>query len=118
MRSQRSKEGYLLIDHRNSPGVPLEMILASGKFAPDVAAGAAGAVFESATITCSHCQVVVILNPDRGRPRNFCAKCDHYVCDKPGCVTQCIPMNQVFDEIQNQAFHLIGKENTNGQTQL
>jgi hypothetical protein len=59
MFSKRSLEGYLLKDHR-----------ASG-----------GGMFESATLTCSHCQRQVILNPDRSRSRGYCPKCDHYVCD-------------------------------------
>lgn len=59
MFSKRSLEGYLLKDNR-----------ASG-----------GGMLESATLTCSHCQRQVILNPDRSRSRGYCPKCDHYVCD-------------------------------------
>lgn len=66
--SKRSLEGYLLIDHRAGDGMP---------------GLRAGSVFESATITCSHCQTQVVLNPDRSRARAYCPKCDHYICD--GC---------------------------------
>lgn len=80
--TQRSREGYLMIDDR-----------ASG-----------GGLFESATITCSHCQTVVVLNPLRTRARGFCRKCDHYICDNPGCNYECVPIEKVFDDLQNKAF--------------
>ena len=66
-----NKEGYLLIDHTFSPG---------DKQVKE------GAKFESATITCSHCNAVVVLNPDRSRPKNYCANCHHYICD--GCAVR------------------------------
>lgn len=76
MRSKRSLEGYVLIDNSNSPGVPDELVVAEG-----LPAGAGKIKFESASITCSHCEAVVVLNPDRSRERGYCPKCDHYVCD-------------------------------------
>ena len=105
MRSKRSQEGYLLIDHRESPGVSADLVHRSGKDAPVVGKNA---TFESATITCSHCQAVVILNPLRTRPRNYCAKCDHYVCDRPACLTECLPLKKVLDDLQAASAHLIG----------
>lgn len=48
-------------------------------------------VQEVPTLTCIHCGVIVILNPERRRDRHFCYKCDHYVCDKPGCIINCNP---------------------------
>lgn len=81
MFSKRSLEGYLLIDHR-CPG---------------------GGVFESATVTCCHCSTIVVLNPDRLRPRNHCRKCDAYVCDKPECSFACVPMAKVLDQAQELA---------------
>lgn len=98
MPSKRRHEGYLLIDHRNSPGVSAEMIRACHK--PLI--GGTG-MFESSTITCAHCHVVVVLNPDRSRPRGYCAKCDHYVCDNAGCNSECLPMKKVLDDLQEQA---------------
>lgn len=76
MRSLRSTEGYFLLDHSASPGVPDELLVAQG-----LPPGVGQERFESATFTCSHCQVIVILNPDRSRSRGFCRKCEHYVCD-------------------------------------
>lgn len=57
--SLRSLEGYLLVDNRLS----------------------GGSVFESPTITCKHCQRIVVLNPNRTRSRGYCPSCNGYVCD-------------------------------------
>jgi hypothetical protein len=97
MSSNRRLEGYLLIDNRASPGVPAEMLRATGKDVPSLGFGE-GQIFESATITCSHCHTIVILNPDRSRPRNYCRRCDHYICDNPGCHTGCLPLNDFIDQ--------------------
>lgn len=104
MKTKRSQEGYLLIDNRASPGITQDFIQQSGMevpFAPE------GSTYESATITCSHCNVIVILRPDRTRPRGYCAKCDHYVCDKPSCSVECIPLSKVLDDLQTQAYYLL-----------
>jgi hypothetical protein len=82
MLTQRSREGWLMIDNR-----------AAGE-----------GMVEMATSTCSHCQRVVILNPDRTRARGFCRKCNHYVCDNPTCNIECVPMEKVFDTLQERAF--------------
>ncbi len=39
--------------------------------------------FEADTYTCSHCQYVVVLNPQRVRERTKCRGCNHHICD--GC---------------------------------
>ena len=64
-----------------------------------------GGLFESATITCSHCQRVVILNPERNRDRAYCPKCDHYLCDQCGAQRsasggECITFNQIIEQTQ------------------
>lgn len=104
MSSLRRHEGYLLIDHRDSPGVSAELARPIG--APVVGS----TMFESATITCSHCQTVVILNPDRSRERGYCRKCDHYICDKCTRIMaqtlECRPFKQILDEAEKAA-HLI-----------
>ena len=106
MSSLRRHEGYLLIDHRNSPGVPDALILASGKEMP---LEANRGLYETATVTCAHCHAIVILNPQRERPRHYCPKCDHYVCDTPGCAVECRPFKQLLDQQQEQAFRQLGK---------
>jgi hypothetical protein len=78
MRTQRSREGYLLIDHRASPGLPADVARSLGL---DPALTAEGQILEAASLTCAHCKTVVMKNPLRQRPRERCAKCDHYVCD-------------------------------------
>lgn len=96
MSSLRRHEGYLLIDHRASPGTP------------DIPEGT---VFEVATIVCSHCQQRMIRNPLRTRERQYCAGCDHYICDRCAVVLkvtrQCQDIRRVLDRLQNDAAHLI-----------
>lgn len=101
MPTKPRREGYLLIDHRNSPGVDPELIRASGKAAPIVGPGQ---IFESPTITCCHCGVGVILNPNRTRPRGYCRSCDQYVCDSPVCSAECKPFIKTLDIMQEQNF--------------
>jgi len=66
-----------------------------------------GGLHEADTSTCSHCQRIVVLNPDRTRERGYCRKCDHYICDQ--CVgimhvtLTCTPIAEVFDRLQNNA---------------
>lgn len=108
MTSQRVHEGYLHIDHRASPGITPEFIRASGK--PGGVAVGEGTHYESATSTCAHCNAVVILNPDRSRPRNYCRRCDRYICD--GCAAIptdgiCTPFEALLIRQQNIAYHQV-----------
>jgi hypothetical protein len=100
MSSKRRHEGYLLVDQRESPGVPFNPAMI-GK--PDALLASSGQMLESATVTCSHCQVVVVLNPMRTRPRGYCQKCDRYVCDNPACNLDCVPYAALLDRQQEQA---------------
>lgn len=101
MASLRRQEGYLLIDHRASPGLPPS---AEPTHVPG------GALFESATVTCAHCHRIIVLNPDRSRARHYCPKCDHYVCDTVACVVTCDPMQAQFDRLERQALQLRARE--------
>ena len=79
MSSKRSKEGYLMIDHRaTDPVSDAEMVK------NDLPAGAGRGLFEAPTYTCSHCQYVVFINPKRNRERTYCRGCDSYICDACG----------------------------------
>src|SRR3989304_10579423 len=104
MHSKRAHEGWLLMDNRESPGVSDALLRTLGAELPP---GAGGGMFEAPTITCSHCQQVLILNPLRTRERAYCAKCDHYLCDGCGAALAasgvCNPFAQVIDEGQEQA---------------
>lgn len=85
MATKARHEGYLLIDHTDSPGAgPIP----------------GGQKFEAATVTCSHCCRVVILNPNRVRARSYCAKCDHYICDDPICNAGCNPIAKQLDDAE------------------
>jgi hypothetical protein len=79
MKSLRDHEGYLIMDHSQTEGVPDEVVVRLG-----LPAGAGKGVFETATFTCSHCQTVVIINPDRKRQRAYCRGCNHLLCDPCG----------------------------------
>ncbi len=74
--------GYLVVDHRASPGLPEDVARWAGydpKFAGE------GKVYEVDTLTCSHCNACVVPNAARIRPRGKCMECDHreghYICD-------------------------------------
>lgn len=53
-----------------------------------------GVHLEFNTLTCVHCNRVVVLNPERKRERHTCLKCNAYVCDSPGCNTDCNPIQE------------------------
>jgi len=82
--SKRELEGYVKIDHRNSPGLsPAERLAAGLPVAMPIGAGE---MLEAPTFTCSHCQKIVVINPNRQSERAYCSKCDHYVCNGCGAV--------------------------------
>lgn len=79
MFSKKSLEGELIIDHRSAgAGITPEQAAQHGQDAIPVSAGG---LMETSTITCSHCQAIVVKNPYRIRARNYCPKCDRYICD-------------------------------------
>lgn len=91
--SERELEGYVRIDHRESPGIP------------GMPFHNRGMLFEAPTRTCSHCRAVVIINPDRSRERAHCHSCDHFICDACEALRvsglPCKPMTQVIDEFMD-----------------
>jgi hypothetical protein len=99
MFSKRELEGYLEIDHRESPGFTEEQARAA-RFGKTMPVGSA--LIQRSTITCSHCERIVVLNPDRARSRGYCPKCDRHVCDECETVRVvtgvCRPFKQVIDE--------------------
>ena len=104
MSSLKRHEGYLMIDNRFNAAIPKH---------PDPRFDAIGAnqTYECATITCAHCNTIVILRPDRSRSRGYCRKCDAYVCDNPACSVDCFNYNKLLDTLQERDFLLIQKEN-------
>ena len=107
LKSLRSHEGYFMMDHRNSPGVPDAEVVRQG-----LIPGAGRGLFESATFTCPYCECVVVLNPDRSRPRNYDPATNHLICD--GCEAirksgqPMKTMKQIADEILNQRAKQVG----------
>lgn len=99
MKSKRQHEGYLYINHKDSPGISDELMQ---RVQPEMPSGAGKGLFEAATVTCSHCQVMVVINPLRTRARPYCPKCDHYICDLCyGVLTQtgaCKTFKQIVDD--------------------
>lgn len=74
-----TREGYLLVDHQASPGLPEEVARASG-YDPKLCRE--GKRFEAATLTCAHCKASVVKNPLRQRERYTCFACGiKYICD-------------------------------------
>ena len=104
MFSKRELEGYLLIDHRAGEGITPEQAALAGHETIPVGRGMR---YESATINCSHCSRLVVLNPLRTRERGYCPKCDRYVCDQ--CEAErvrtgiCKPFQKVIDEFLENA---------------
>lgn len=104
IRNKRDLEGYVRIDHADSPGLSGEAAVRAGRGKLGAMVGA-GQVFEAPTYSCSHCARVVIINPDRTRARGYCPKCDRHVCD--WCEAErvrtfvCRPVSQVIDEFLN-----------------
>jgi hypothetical protein len=92
IQTQNTNLGYLLLDHRNSPELP---------------PGVVSPLVEASTFTCSHCQTVVIMNPQRTRERAYCRGCSHLLCDPCGAVRaqtgKCKTFKQVVDEILAEA---------------
>jgi predicted RNA-binding Zn-ribbon protein involved in translation (DUF1610 family) len=76
--TQRAHEGYLMIDHRASPGIPEDTALKMGLNPAEVGEGT---LYEAPTMGCAHCGTVVIINPKRTRERAHCLKCNRYICD-------------------------------------
>lgn len=71
-------EGYLELDHRESPGFTPEQCKAA-RFGHTMPVGSKR--FQLKTYTCCGCQRQIIVNPERERARNYCRKCDRYMCD-------------------------------------
>jgi hypothetical protein len=96
------KTGYLLIDHRESPGLNPEEAHKSGLDGMPVGKGQ---VFEADVVLCNHCQAGVILNPLRTRDRHHCPKCNRYICDLCGAAMAatgvCLTIDKLFDYVQD-----------------
>lgn len=108
MSSLTRHEGYLMVDHSASPGLTRDEARACGYH--DLSHCGEGKVFEAATVTCAHCKMPYIKNPERIRPREYCKPCDHYICDFCHIERSCadyshLPFEQKAEIILNAAEH-------------
>jgi len=94
-RSLKDHSSYLVIDHKDSPGINIEDV--PERLRDSTLVVKSGEVLERDIQFCAHCGSQVILNPLRERPRNYCSKCDHYICDNPICNKECIPLARILD---------------------
>lgn len=100
-RRMTDGQGYIKIDHSHSPGLTDEEMVAIGL--PVIPSLRKGQVFEAGMIRCAHCPIMVILNPKRVRPRNYCPKCHEYVCEQPGCINNCTPFDEQIEDLFDEA---------------
>jgi hypothetical protein len=102
--------GYLIVDHRHSPGIaPADVAHVPG----EVLTAPGGAVLERDVLTCSHCERTIVLHPLRTRDRGYCPKCHAFICDtcegirvKSGA---CVPMQQVLERAATLAERHLGQ---------
>lgn len=97
--------GYLVVDHRASPGLPDDIARQAG-YVPELCRE--GKVYEADTLACAHCLGVVVKNPFRTRERASCMKCSgRYICDACAYLASQSdyvhrPRVQVIEEAKNQ----------------
>ncbi len=101
--------GYLMVDHRASPGLPEDIARWAG-YDPKLVRE--GKVYEVDTLFCSHCGACGVPNAARTRARASCLECDnhggHYICDgcdflrmQPGYIHT--PYKKIIDETLNRS---------------
>jgi hypothetical protein len=59
----------------------------------------AGQKFEAPVVLCAHCQAGMMMNPLRTRQREWCAKCDRYICDRCALVLKVSGDCQSFERV-------------------
>lgn len=102
MSSLKRHEGYLVVDHSASPGLTPEQARQMGY---DPTHAGEGKVLEQATLTCMHCKTPYLKNYFRERPREYCRKCDHYICD-PCAYVASLPdyVHHTFEKVRDKIF--------------
>lgn len=96
MTSINQNDGYLLLDHRGSDGVSNDDLRKAGL---PVSFGGRSVV-EVKTLYCPHCGSHSIKNPERTRAREYCKKCNHYVCDCCHAASQAADyVHRTFEEL-------------------
>lgn len=95
--SLKDGSGYLIIDHKDSPGINPSDV--PNQIRNSTLITGPNQITERDIQFCSHCGTQVILNPLRERPRGYCGKCDHYICDNPICHMECNPLKKLLDTL-------------------
>lgn len=93
--------GYLVVDHRASPGLPEEVAVQYG-YDPKLCRE--GKMYEADTLTCSICRGTVVKNPNRTRERHSCKVTGHYICD--GCAYLQAQPDYVYVSFDDRVDHL------------
>lgn len=100
MASLKRFEGYLMTDHRAGPGIP-QLGLPDEK------------LIEVATLWCCHCSACFVPNPDRDRAREYCRRCDNYLCDccartakKPDYIHR--SFHDIAAMVKSGRYHIVG----------
>ena len=107
--SKLSHLGELLIDHSNSPGITPEWAAQHGVTGPVVGAGEK---FEDGFRSCAHCGGKVLLNIGRTREREWCAKCDKYLCDNCGLLKKLGAPHKPHQQVISELFDITQKGRT------
>lgn len=101
MKTLKSHSGYLIIDHKDSPGIDPQQV--PKQLRSSTVAVGKGQVYEADIKQCTHCERGVILNIDRIRSRGYCPYCHHYICDSCRKILditgQCVPFRKVLDKV-------------------
>ena len=92
-----NREGYLLIDHRASPGINQAEVEHFRSLGHNIPLSPEGTIRELGTKSCAHCGGVVVLNPERTRDRGHCYKCNKYLCDPCAIHGDCRPIMALAD---------------------
>jgi hypothetical protein len=107
MFSRRELEGYVMVDHRESPGfTPQEAAQAGFRNLPV----GKGTKFQGITYRCSHCEAQIVLEiKNRDKSPGHCSKCDRNLCKRCALVWKltgvCRPFNQIIDEMLTKGTH-------------
>lgn len=105
--SLSSHSGYLIIDHKDSPGIKPEDI--PERLRSSTQPVGAGQVYETDVQHCTHCQraIVLYIVNKKNDIRDYCSYCHHYICRSCAKILKitgkCIPFKQVFDKANDQA---------------
>lgn len=107
MRLQ-DREGYMLIDQRDAPRLPDDVLRSCGLGDIDMRAK----VVELPTFWCPHCTAHVVQNPKRNTvsmPRHFCRKCGRLICDGCHAIMVMTGVHKTFAELADDALEAAAK---------